>query len=390
MADRRPRYYTVEWSGGGGWGHYAWLLADALAASWGSRSVLLTREGHELGATERQHSVRTVWRAAPTTRTRVPRRARVAQGWLWGWIRVAFTGVRERLSRRRSIFHIHGYEGVLPALVGLVLRASGQLVVVTVHNPNPHDSGRIARRFAEASYRIPDGLVAHTPDAAISLGRLCPPSVVVTTIPHPTYADLAGRFGVRPRGAARSDTVTIGVLGHIKPYKDLPFVVAVLGLLMKENPRVRVRVAGHPADRLEVERCLSRLPTDRLTARLEYLGLEELIREVTMVDVLFLGHRSLSESGIGHLALGVGVPVIGPRVGAIAAMLAGEPDWLFPPGAVGPAVTSLERVISSYSTAPGGPARALSLAASSMTWARSAGLHSDLVEGLAGRSARRR
>ena len=25
------RYWVVQWSGGGGFGHYAWLLADALA-----------------------------------------------------------------------------------------------------------------------------------------------------------------------------------------------------------------------------------------------------------------------------------------------------------------------------------------------------------------------
>ena len=40
-------YIVVEWSGGGGIGHYSYLLTDALARA-GLPAVLATREGHEL------------------------------------------------------------------------------------------------------------------------------------------------------------------------------------------------------------------------------------------------------------------------------------------------------------------------------------------------------
>ena len=55
-------YLVVEWSGGGGIGHYSYLLADALARA-GLPAVLATRQDHELEG-------------------RVPQAARVAA--LWG------------------------------------------------------------------------------------------------------------------------------------------------------------------------------------------------------------------------------------------------------------------------------------------------------------------
>ena len=58
-------YVVVEWSGGGGIGHYSYLLADALARA-GLPGVLATRAGHELaGRVPQAARVREVWPRAP-------------------------------------------------------------------------------------------------------------------------------------------------------------------------------------------------------------------------------------------------------------------------------------------------------------------------------------
>ena len=56
----------MEWSGGGGIGHYSYLLADALARA-GLPAVLATRPDHELeGRVPQAARVRAVWPRAPS------------------------------------------------------------------------------------------------------------------------------------------------------------------------------------------------------------------------------------------------------------------------------------------------------------------------------------
>ncbi len=47
MTELLGDYIVVEWSGGGGIGHYSYLLSDALGRA-GLPTVLATRQGHEL------------------------------------------------------------------------------------------------------------------------------------------------------------------------------------------------------------------------------------------------------------------------------------------------------------------------------------------------------
>ncbi len=76
---------------------------------------------------------------------------------------------------------------------------------------------------------------------------------------------------------------------------------------------------------------LDALPAHAVSADLRHLTVEELVSEARAADVLVLGHRRASESGILHLALAAGTPVVGPDIGGIGRVLAGQSGWLYPP-----------------------------------------------------------
>ena len=120
----------------------------------------------------------------------------------------------------------------------------------------------------------------------------------------------------------------------IRPYKGLEFVVEVVDWLVGGEPPVEFRVVGRTGDPAWVEALLARLPVDRVSRRLEYVSLPDLVHEIRSSDLLLLGHRSASESGIAQLALGAGVPVIAPRTGPLATLLASQDGWLYEPGDV--------------------------------------------------------
>ena len=91
-------------------------------------------------------------------------------------------------------------------------------------------------------------------------------------------------------------------------------------------------MVGRAADEAGVRRLVARCPTSAVSADLRYLTIEELVTEARGADVLLLGHRRASESGILHLALAAGTPVVGPDIAGIGRVLAGREGWLYPPG----------------------------------------------------------
>lgn len=347
MAADRPRspYLLVEWSGGGGLGHYAFLLADALARA-RPDVTLITRAGYELSGVPRAHQVETAWRAAPAWKRGRARSAVVGVTRVAGWFHVCRAVLRHRSSR--PVVHLQSIDRSPEIVFGAVLRLLGAEVVVTLHNAVPHDSGRIRRAALAAALRIPRGFIAHSAAVRTEIERHRGDRVPVRVLPHPTYRRLA-EVGDDGRDIHRGSPLRIGAIGMIRPYKGLDFVVKVLDRLVGGEPPVEFRVVGRTGDPAGVEALLARLPADRVSRRLEYVSLPDLVHEIRSSDLLLLGHRSASESGIALLALGAGVPVIGPRRGALAALLASQDGWLYQPGDVEDALRAARAVLDPLS-----------------------------------------
>jgi glycosyltransferase involved in cell wall biosynthesis len=325
----RGDYLVVEWSGGGGIGHYSFLLADSLARA-GLPVVLATRAGHELeGRVPQAARVVAFWPRAPRWLRGRPRRAAIAASWALGWARVVGAALRARLRGAPLVVHVQAPESAAELVFLAALRPLSRRLVVTAHNAVPHDSPGLGRLVHRATYRLPHLIVAQSGAEAELVRGLAGPGPAVGVVPHGTYRPIADAFA--PAADGRDDGVRVAHLGSLRPYKGFDVVVAAFGGALEADPELRLRVVGRASDEESVRRLLEGLPAHAVSAELRYLTVEELVSEARAADVLVLGHRRASESGILHLALAAGTPVVGPDIAGIGRLLAGRSEWLYPP-----------------------------------------------------------
>jgi glycosyltransferase involved in cell wall biosynthesis len=134
-------------------------------------------------------------------------------------------------------------------------------------------------------------------------------------------------------------------LGSLRPYKGFDTVVAAFDRALAEDRSLHLRVVGRASDEAGVRALLDRLPAEAVSFDLRYLSIDELVGEARSADVLLLGHRRASESGILHLALAAGTPVVGPDIAGIGRLLACKSDWLYPPADVDAAAAAVASVV---------------------------------------------
>jgi glycosyltransferase involved in cell wall biosynthesis len=335
----RGDYLMVEWSGGGGIGHYSFLLADALARA-GVPAVLATRAGNELdGLVPQAARLAHLWARAPRRLSGRTRRAAIALSWARGWLRVAGWAAAARLRGRPAVIHVQAPESAAELVFLAALRPLSHRLVVTAHNAVPHDRPGVGRLIHRATYRLPHLVVTQSEGEAGVVRRLAGPHTRVDVVPHGTYRPIADAVPGGRNGA--SDAVLVAHLGTLRPYKGFDTVVAAFGGALAADPGLRLRVVGRAADDEGVRRLLDGLPADAVSAELRYLTVQELVAEARAADVLVLGHRRASESGILHLALAAGTPVVGPDIGGIGRLLAGQAGWLYPPADAQAAATAI-------------------------------------------------
>lgn len=327
----------MQWSGGGGFGHYAWLLADALAGQTGRRVMLATRQGHELGDRPHRHTVVPLWPAAPR-RHGVLRMAVVLVQRLRGWARLVWRVWRAGADRSVVVVQAADRAFELPFL--WALRALRATVVLTVHNAVPHDSGRFGRLKMRVLSRSVDGVMAHTAEAVESVRRAAGRPVPALEMLHPTYAPLVGPMQ-RRHTAGRP--FRVAHLGTIRPYKGFEVVARAVGLVQATHPGIEFAILGKPSAGIDPASLVAGLTG--VSMDLRHVALDELVAAALAADVLVLGHRSSSESGIALLALAAGTPVVAPRSGPLERLVGSEPGWLYDPGDAEAAARAVEQVM---------------------------------------------
>ena len=371
------RYWVVEWSGGGGFGHYAWLLSDALTDCYPD-VVLATRRTHELISMAHRHRLAPIWPAAPATRSRALRKPIVSVGRLVGWVRLLWLVFRRR--GRGDIIHLQGADRLAELPFFLALRASGATIVATAHNALRHDSGRFSRAAARMLYRIPHCIVTHTDAAADVIRRTTRGRRPVLVAPHPSYLPMVDHF-VHARHPSAGLPLTVAHLGQIRPYKGLGRVTAAVRTAIEHHPDLCFTIAGRAQDLDGVEEMLIGVPSANVVRDLGYLPIGQLIEHACAADVVVLGHRSTSESGVAHLALAAGAVVVGPRVPAIERLLASEPRWLYEPDDPSDAGRVLLAVLARVaSDRTGMRSRARAVAEAVPSWVSLACVTRDFVE----------
>jgi glycosyltransferase involved in cell wall biosynthesis len=205
-------------------------------------------------------------------------------------------------------------------------RDAGGRLVWTVHNVLPHDA-----RHHEAEVLLARALADHadvvhvlteaTAAAAAPFFRLDPERTVC--IPHSSYLgvypDTVSRAEARQRLGLRDDDRVLLALGRLRPYKGLDRLLDLVEQLHAADPRLRLLVAGalghQPGSRQLAERLASVPGTMSTTRRVRDDELQVWMRAA---DLAVLPYLRVLNSGAFLLAETFGLPVVAPRVGALA------------------------------------------------------------------------
>ncbi len=359
-AARRPmRLVEIETFGRGGLIHYAYNLSCALAQR-GHEIILFTAAGYELEnselATRLPANVRLVKKIGRFTHRRGGRWPAFLTR-LTRQIEAIVDAATVALSVRRlrpDIVHLH-CTNPISLLYILLLRLVGAPLVATAHVVTPHERIRFENRIYRLIHRWSPRIIAHSEfDRARLLTEFDVDPEQVTVIPHGEYGFFEREGAATGRSEARrsfglepEDEVAL-FFGYIREYKGLDLLLEAWAAVSKARPRARLLVAGDPVRlgperRAELEAWATRLGAVHTFG---YIPFAEVPRYFGAADVLVMPYRHISQSGVLYLALSLGVPVLGTRVGALPEVLRdGDSGLLVPPESPAALAQALLRIL---------------------------------------------
>ena len=241
-----------------------------------------------------------------------------------------------------GVFHLHWTNPILqPAESHLEARerldaftralesfvAAGGRLIWTIHNVLPHDARYVALevelattilRHADRVHLLSEQTLAQ----AAGHYAIDPAKVVVIELSSyfGVYPNTISRDGARARLGIEPGDKTLLVAGYVRPYKGIDRMLDVFDELLEDDPSLRLLVAGKPLDAdgvAELEARCSAHP--RVVSRFERIPDDELQVWYGAADVAVLPYTNILNSAAFRLATSLGVPVVGPRMGALTA-----------------------------------------------------------------------
>ena len=211
-------------------------------------------------------------------------------------------------------------------------RTAGGRLVWTLHNVLPHEARHVwaetqlAQLLADRADAI-HALSEITARQASEVLRLDPHRVVV--IEHSSYLgrypDWISRDAARKKLGLGPDDKVLVALGGIRPYKGLGRLLDVFHELAEDDPTLRLLVAGKPAQTQETAGLKRRCEqSSRVISEFSYVPDDQLQVWFGAADLAVLPYSRILNSGVFWLAQTFGLPIVGPRTGALLD-LADEP-----------------------------------------------------------------
>lgn len=212
------------------------------------------------------------------------------------------------ISYRREIHAwrpdvVHAHDNADPRLLMIV---AGLPRVLTIHDPVPHPGHPAQSRIENAIRRRwitgAQSIVVHGQALVTQLPawmRRRP----VAVIPH--GADIRAHPLPPPLAPC------VLLFGRLEPYKGIDVLVRAMNQVWQERPDVRLRIAGEG-------RSASIVPYDpRIELMDQYVPEHELETLFAGATLAVLPYTQASQTGVGALSLGYGVPTIVTDVGAL-------------------------------------------------------------------------
>ncbi len=199
----------------------------------------------------------------------------------------------------------------------MLLAVGSSPLALMVHDPEPHLGGAILDRHHQALQwvwrRRADLILLHGERLASAFG----PRRLVRVLAH----GMAAQDEVMPAPAE----VAVLLFGRLEYYKGVRVLVEAMKLVWEQRPEVRLIVAGNGREARQI-------PDDpRIELRRGYIPEAEVDELFARASIVVLPYLDASQSGVGLLALGRGVPVVVTDVGELPALVPDE-TFVAPPG----------------------------------------------------------
>ena len=204
-------------------------------------------------------------------------------------------------------------------------RKAGGKLIWTIHNVLPHDALHHDLEIELANEILHRADVVHllskeTLDWVDGVYDVDPERVVI--VEHNSFVGIypqwITRDGARARLELEPDEKVLIVVGGIRPYKGIDRMLDILDELLEEDPAVRLLIAGGAGKQPGIaeleERCLAH---PRVVSKFEHLPDAELQAWYAAADVAVLPYVNILNSSAFQLAPSFGMPVVGPRMGAL-------------------------------------------------------------------------
>lgn len=340
---------------------YTFALANALAAE-SELSILLMRR---LLPRRLYPGAKRVGK--PLTDATLPEGAPVFDGvdyfWLPSIVRAALFFRRQR----PDVVVLQWWSGtVLHTYLALAFlaRRFGAEVVVEFHEVlDPGEQSRkwfsaYVRRLSPRLFAAASGFVVHSEfDRALVSERYALPTDQIAVIPHATYSHYR-KNGVRR--LAPPDTCNLLFFGLVRPVKGLEDLVDAFGRIpADEIEHYWLTVVGETWEGwdLPFERIAASPYRDRISVVNRYVSDAEVDEFFGGADAVVLPYRQSSQSGVLHVAMAYGLPVVANRVGGLAETVTEYgPHVLAEPGDIDSLVSALLAVRDLEATSvPSGP-----------------------------------
>ena len=346
MSDRGHGVMLFEPLGQGGIAHYTFCLARALAPR--IPCHIATNADYELTeACARAH--------VPAHRMMFARTARLIAKVPWlskqtpapAWTRRVLKAVEYPLDALRllvlcrrlrcDVLHCQGIHLLNFALL-LAARLLGLRIIYTAHNVLPHQARWYHRVLYRLAYRIPHCIIVHAETSREEVRALGGRERAVAVIPHGHYGFLLEQADWTPAEARRhlglngAATVLLA-FGAIRPDKGLDVLLDAIAQGRADLGTFVLVVAGIPQQRMEpYEAQLDRLGLrDVVRLDLRYIEMPDVPAYFAAADVAVLPYRTISHSGVCHLAYAAGVPVVATAVGGFRELVEHERTGLLVP-----------------------------------------------------------
>jgi glycosyltransferase involved in cell wall biosynthesis len=265
---------------------------------------------------------------------------RVCNGIDWWWGRSLIRALNFLRTRRPEVLVLEWWTAAtLHTYLALVLvaRILGLRVVVEMHELQDPGEASVpgARHYARwglrALLRLSHGCVVHSKSDWLLLesgyGSLNLEVAIAAHGPYDQYGadpgdgNPAAQAAISAvRTAPRPAVVNLLFFGLIRPYKGLDDLLRVFNELSEEEAAgLWLTVVGETWEGCtEPERLIRTSPhTDRITFVNEYVPDEVVAAAFAHADVVVLPYRRSSSSGILHVAMNQGLPVVVSRVGGL-------------------------------------------------------------------------